>query len=147
MQFQKITPYLWFEDQAEEAATFYCSIFKNSTITSASSMIVEFQLEGMSFIAINGGPQYKFNEAVSFYVLCEDQQEVDNLWSALTQNGGSEGKCGWCKDKDGLSWQIIPKRFREIMKSSEPEQAQKVIAKMLTMNKMVVADFEEVING
>jgi len=143
MKFQKITPYLWFNNQAKEAAEFYCSIFDNSKIISDSGMLIEFELDGLNFIALNGGPQYQFNEAVSFYVLCNDQKEVDRLWNSLTTNGGSEGNCSWCKDKYGVSWQIVPKRFIEMMKTGTPEQTQRVIGAMMKMRKMIIADFEK----
>jgi predicted 3-demethylubiquinone-9 3-methyltransferase (glyoxalase superfamily) len=143
MHFQKITPYLWFENQAQEAAAFYCSIFKNSKIHSSNPSIVEFELDGCAFIALNGGPQFQFNEAVSFYVLCEDQAEVDYLWTSLTGNGGEEGNCSWCKDRFGLSWQIVPKRFIEMMKTGRPEQTKAVLTAMMKMQKMIIADFEQ----
>jgi predicted 3-demethylubiquinone-9 3-methyltransferase (glyoxalase superfamily) len=143
MKFQKITPYLWFNNQAKEAAEFYCSIFDNSKIISDSGIIVEFELDGTNFIALNGGPQFKFNEAVSFYVLCDDQEELDRFWHALTSNGGSEGNCSWCKDKYGVSWQIVPKAFIEMMKTGTPEQTQRVIGAMMKMRRMIIKDFEE----
>jgi predicted 3-demethylubiquinone-9 3-methyltransferase (glyoxalase superfamily) len=147
MKFQKITPYLWFDNQAGEAASFYCSLFNNSKITSDGEVIVEFELDGINFIALNGGPQFKFNEAISFYVLCEDQEEIDHLWNALIADGGSEGRCSWCKDRFGVSWQIVPKRFVEMMKTGTPEQTQKVMAAMMNMNKMIIADFEKAFNN
>ena len=147
MKFQKITPYLWFDNQAQAAASFYCSIFEHSKIHADSGMIVEFELDGIHFIALNGGPLYQFNEAVSFYVICENQEEVDRLWYQLTADGGSEGRCGWCKDKFGVSWQIVPKQFIEIMKAATPEQSKSVIAAMLKMNKMIVEDFEKAFSG
>jgi predicted 3-demethylubiquinone-9 3-methyltransferase (glyoxalase superfamily) len=143
MKFQKITPYLWFENQAKEAAEFYCSIFDNSEITSDGGMIVDFTLNGTNFIALNGGPQFKFNEAISFYVLCDNQDEIDRLWSKLTSDGGNEGRCSWCKDKFGLSWQIVPKRFIEMMKTGTPEQNQRVMGAMMNMSKMIIEDFEK----
>lgn len=146
MKFQKITPYLWFDNQAKEAAEFYCSIFDNSKVTSDGGAIIEFELDGTNFIALNGGPEFKFNEAVSFYVLCDDQEEVDRLWNRLTSNGGSEGNCSWCKDKYGVSWQIVPKRFIEMMKTGTPEQMQRVIGAMMKMNKMIIKDFEKAFN-
>lgn len=142
MKFQKITPYLWFDNQAQEAANFYCSVFDNSRILSDGGTIVEFELDGTNFIALNGGPQYKFNEAVSFYVLCDNQEEIDYLWKQLIADGGSEGRCSWCKDKFGVSWQIVPKRFIEMMKTGTPKQSQRVIEAMMKMNKMIIEDFE-----
>lgn len=142
MKLQKITPYLWFDNQAQEAANFYCSIFDNSEIHSDGGTIVEFELDGINFIALNGGPQFKFNEAVSFYVLCDNQEEIDHLWNQLIADGGSEGRCSWCKDKYGVSWQIVPKRFIEMMKTGTPEQTQRVMEALMKMNKMVIEDFE-----
>lgn len=147
MKVQKITPYLWFDNQAQEAANFYCSVFPNSKITSDGGMVVEFELDGTNFIALNGGPQFKFNEAISFYVLCDDQEEIDRLWNVLIADGGSEGRCSWCKDKFGVSWQIVPKRFVEMMKTGTPEQTQRVIAAMMSMSKMIITDFEIAFNN
>ncbi len=146
MKFQKITPYLWFDNQAKEAADFYCSMFDNSKIISDGETIVEFELEGLSFIALNGGPQYQFNEAISFYVLCENQEEIDYLWNRLIADGGSEGRCSWCKDKFGVSWQIVPKRFIEMMKTGTPDQCKRVISEMMKMSKMTIEDFEKAFN-
>ncbi len=143
MKFQKITPYLWFDNKAKEAASFYCSVFDNSKIISDGGMIVEFELNGTNFIALNGGPKYKFNEAISFFVLCDDQVEIDRLWDQLIADGGSEEKCSWCKDKFGVSWQIVPKRFVEMMKTGTAEQSQRVIGAMMKMTKMIIADFEK----
>jgi predicted 3-demethylubiquinone-9 3-methyltransferase (glyoxalase superfamily) len=138
----KIMPYLWYDKHAEEAARFYCSLFDHSEIISTSSMIVEFQLEGVRFIALNGGPKYKFTEATSFLVLCDDQEEVDHFWNRLTAEGGEEGKCGWCKDRFGLSWQIVPKRFMELSQSGSSTQIQGMMNAMMKMNKMVVHELE-----
>ena len=144
---KKITPYLWFEDQAEEAANYYASIFKNSKIheiqrygeagpgPAGSAMIVTFELEGQNFIALNGGPQFKFNEAISFYVDCKTQEEVDELWAKLSA-GGEEGPCGWLKDKYGLSWQIIPTALTELLSDPDPEKAERVMKAMLQMSKI-----------
>jgi predicted 3-demethylubiquinone-9 3-methyltransferase (glyoxalase superfamily) len=140
---QKIIPYLWYDNQAKEAAEFYCSIFNNSRVYSVSDMIVEFELEGLKFIALNGGPKYTFNESVSFFVLCKDQQEVDYFWNNLIKDGCAESQCGWCKDKFGLSWQIVPERFMEMMESGTPEQTKKVIEVMMPMKKMILEDFEK----
>ncbi len=140
---QKIVPYLWYDDQALSAAQFYCSLFQDSEITSQSDMIVEFKLAGLPLIALNGGPKYQLTEAFSLFVLCEDQKEVDELWSSLTTDGGEESRCGWCKDKFGLSWQIVPERFMEMMKVGTPQQVQKVVEVMMTMKKMIVEDFEK----
>ncbi len=143
MKFQKITPYLWFNDEASEAANFYCSLFDNSKIISESSLIVEFELDGLKFMALNGGSKYQFNEAISFFVLCENQEEIDRLWNQLISNGGKESKCSWCKDKYGLSWQIVPIQFMEMMKTGNKEQVQRLMGAMLKMNKMIIKDFEK----
>ncbi|MBI1729854.1 VOC family protein [Candidatus Acetothermia bacterium] len=132
---QKITPFLWFDGNAEEAAKFYISIFKNSKIVSSNPMIVEFTLDGQEFMALNGGPKFKFTEAVSFFVSCKDQQEVDYYWEKLSA-GGAKGQCGWLKDKFGVSWQIIPKALGELMSGPDPEKSQRVMQAMLKMTKI-----------
>lgn len=144
----KITPFLWFDDQAEEAATFYVSVFPNSQILSVSrygpagpgpegqAMVVTFELDGVRFTALNGGPQYRFTEAVSFYVDCADQAEIDHYWDTLTANGGSPGQCGWLKDRFGLSWQIVPKVLPELIGGSDPEKARRGMQAMLKMTKL-----------
>lgn len=136
---QKVTPFLWFDNQAEEAANFYVSMFKNSKILNVSPMVVTFELDGREIMALNGGPEYKFTEAFSFFVNCETQAEVDELWAKLTANGGEESQCGWLKDKYGLSWQIIPKALSEMMGDPDPAKAQRVIQAMLKMQKIDVA--------
>ena len=147
---QKITPYLWFDGQAEEAANFYTSIFKNSKILTISRypegapglagkvMIATFELDGQEFTALNGGPQYKFTEAISFLVNCRTQKEVDDLWEKLTANGGEEGPCGWLKDKFGVSWQIIPTALGEMLSDPNPSKAQRVMEAMLKMKKIEI---------
>ena len=140
---QKITPYLWFDNRAQEAAEFYCSVFKNARIISSSYALVEFELEGINFIGINGGPQFKFTEAVSFFILCEDQEEVNYFWNHLISDGGQESMCGWCRDKFGLSWQVVPLRLIEIMKSAEPEKISKATDAMLKMRKIDIAELEK----
>ncbi len=138
----KITPFLWFDTQAEEAMNFYTSIFKNSRVLSVQRagpdgpvMSVNFELEGQEFLGLNAGPQFKFNEAVSFYVNCETQQEVDELWAKLLAGGG-EGRCGWIQDKFGLWWQIIPTLLGKLMGDPDPAKAQRVVQAMLKMNKI-----------
>ncbi|MDP1829457.1 MAG: VOC family protein [Archangium sp.] len=139
---QKITTFLWFDTQAEEAAKFYVSIFKgDSKVISANPMSATFELAGQRYLALNGGPSRKFNEAISLFVSCEDQAEVDRFWDALIAGGGSPSQCGWLKDKYGLSWQIIPKRLMELM--GDP----KVVQAMLGMQKIVVADLERAHGG
>jgi predicted 3-demethylubiquinone-9 3-methyltransferase (glyoxalase superfamily) len=138
----KITPFLWFDSQAEEAARFYAGLFENSEIVSASPMMCEFRLAGQSFLALNGGPLFPFTEAVSLYVSCEDQAEVDRLWAALTADGGAESQCGWLKDKYGLSWQIIPEALPRYMSDPDRAKADRVMQAMLKMRKIVMADLD-----
>ncbi len=147
---QKITTFLWFDDNAEEAANYYVSIFKNSKIVSLSRygeagprpagtvMVVDFQLDGQEFMALNGGPEYKFTEALSLYVTCETQEEVDRYWKQLSA-GGEEGPCGWLKDKFGLSWQIVPKALVELLGDPDRAKAQRVMRAMLQMKKIDIA--------
>jgi predicted 3-demethylubiquinone-9 3-methyltransferase (glyoxalase superfamily) len=144
----KIHPYLWFDNQAEQAATFYTSVFKNSRIVevqrygdampeqAGSVMIVNFELEGQAFTALNGGPQFTFTEAISLFVDCHDQPEVDYLWERLTADGGEEGPCGWLKDKYGVSWQIIPSTLMELLSDPDPEKAKRATEAMFTMKKI-----------
>lgn len=148
---QKITPYLWFDNQAEEAMNFYTSIFKNSKIGSVSRygeggpapagtvISATFQLEGQEFMALNGGPAFKFTEAISFFVNCETQAEVDELWDKLSE-GGDIQMCGWLKDKYGLSWQIIPTALMELMGDPDPVKAARVTNAMLQMKKIDIAE-------
>jgi predicted 3-demethylubiquinone-9 3-methyltransferase (glyoxalase superfamily) len=151
---QKITPFLWFNDNAEEAVNFYVSTFKNSRVGNltryddesakasgrpeGSVMTIEFQLEGQHFIALNGGPQFKFTEAISFSVDCKTQEEVDAFWNKLSE-GGKEGPCGWLKDKYGLSWQIVPTVLTEMLKDPDTEKAKRVAHAMLQMKKIDIA--------
>ena len=135
---QKITPFLWFDNQAEEAANFYVSIFKNSKITNVSPMMVIFELDGQPFMALNGGSAFKFSEAISLYVNCNTQQEVDELWDKLSE-GGATSQCGWLKDKYGLSWQIIPKALGELISDPNSEKSGKVMGAMLQMTKIDIA--------
>jgi len=151
---QNITPFLWFDHQAEEAANFYVSIFKNSRIVKiarygeagpghkGAAMTVVFQLDGQEFIALNGGPQFKFTEAVSFSVNCKTQEEVDAFWSKLSE-GGNEGPCGWLKDKYGLSWQINPTVLGEMLSDPNPRKAKAVMEAMLKMKKIDIAGLKK----
>lgn len=144
---QKITTYLWFDNQAEEAATYYTSIFDNSRILSVhrhgeagpgvpgTAMIVTFELAGQQFIALNGGPEHTFNEAISLYVDCGTQEEVDQLWAKLTDSG-EEGPCGWLKDKFGLSWQIVPRTLTDLISDPDPVKVNRVMEAMFTMKKL-----------
>jgi len=152
---QKITPFLWFNDQAEEAAKFYTSIFKNSKIGAVvrygdsgpgpkgSVLVVDFQLEGQTFTALNGGPQFEFTQAVSLVVHCEDQKEVDYFWTKLISDGGEESQCGWLKDKYGLSWQIIPNRMLELLK--DPAKSDKMMKAMMPMKKIDLKTLEDAV--
>jgi predicted 3-demethylubiquinone-9 3-methyltransferase (glyoxalase superfamily) len=146
---QKITPFLWFDGQAEEAMNFYVSIFKNSKILSVSRSGAEgrvtgatFQLDGQAFFALNGGPQFTFSPAISFFVNCETQQEVDELWEKLSE-GGENGRCGWLKDKYGLSWQIIPSVLGKMMHDKDPQKAKRVMNAMLQMNKIDIKSLQQ----
>lgn len=153
---QKVTPFLWFDNQAEEAATFYASIFKNSKIGAISrypegspapagqAMTVSFELEGLEFTALNAGPMFKFTEAVSFYIDCSDQQEVDYYWDRLLEGGGKPSQCGWLKDRFGLSWQVIPAALPRLMTGA---QAGRVMQAMLQMTKIDVAKLEVAAKG
>ena len=143
---QKITPYLWFDNQALEAANFYCSLFKDSKVLNATPMMVTFELAGQKFMALNGGPRFKFTEAISLFVDCESQAEVDDLWTKLTVNGGAESMCGWLKDKYGLSWQIIPNTLMKLMGDKDQAKAQRVMQAMLKMRKIEVKLLEEAYN-
>ncbi len=149
----RITPNLWFDTEAEEAARFYIEVFGDGRILNVTHyneagpreagtvMTVEWELRGQRFVGINGGPQFKFDEAISFQVMCEDQAEVDEYWSKLGE-GGEEGPCGWLKDKFGLSWQIIPERLGELLGDPDREKAQRVMAAMLKMKKIEVPELE-----
>ena len=146
---KKVTPFLWFDTQAEEAMNFYVSLFKNSKVLGVSrgpdgkAFNVSFELDGQEFLGLNAGPQFKFNEAVSMFVNCEDQTEVDHFWNALTADGGEESMCGWCKDKFGLWWQIVPKQLGELMGDPNPEKSGRVMQAMLKMKKIIVADLQK----
>lgn len=150
---KKITPFLWFDTQAEEAMNFYISLFRNSKVNNISrgpdgrAFIVSFELDGQEFMGLNAGPQFKFNEAVSMYVDCADQAEVDYFWNALTADGGEESMCGWLKDKYGLSWQIVPRQLTELMNDPDPEKSGRVMQAMLKMQKISVADLQKAYNG
>jgi len=145
---QKITPFLWFDNQAEEAMNFYISIFKDSKIGGVSRLddgkVVAgtFQLDGQDFVALNGGPQFTFTPAISLYVNCETQEEVDDLWQKLSE-GGEKGQCGWLKDKYGLSWQVIPSVLRELLGDKDPEKAGRVMKAMLQMKKIDIAELQK----
>ncbi len=132
---------LWFEDnQAKEAADYYCSIFKDSKITESNPMVTLFEVNGSKIMALNGNNMCKFNDSVSLMVYCDTQDEIDYYWDSLTANGGSESMCGWLKDKNGVSWQIIPAVLGKLM--SDPERAQRVVEKVMQMKKLIIADME-----
>src|SRR5580704_12197650 len=159
---QKISPCLWFDTQAEDAAKFYTSVFKNSAIKQISRygkagqdvhgkepgsvMVVAFEIEGQTFTALNGGPHFKFNEAVSLVVKCDSQAEIDHFWNALTE-GGKESRCGWLKDKFGLSWQIVPSQLPQIMSSGDAAARDRVMAAVMSMKKFDVAALESAFAG
>lgn len=135
-----IYPCLWFDGQAQAAAKFYCSVFKNSKITADNQMVVAFELDGKKFMGLNGGPQFKFSEAVSFVIDCETQEEIDYYWEKLTADGGSEGSCGWLKDKYGVSWQVVPAVLPKLL--SNPEKAQRVMEAYMKMKKFDIKTLE-----
>ncbi len=150
----KITPWLWFDTEAEEAARFYTSLFPNSRIVDVTHygsagprpegtvMTVTFELDGQTLVGLNGGPEYTFTEAISLQVDCEDQEEVDRLWSELTADGGEEGPCGWLKDRYGLSWQIVPTRLGELLGDPDRERSQRAMQAMLKMKKIEIDELE-----
>ena len=155
---QRITPNLWFDTEAEEAAGFYTSVFKNSRIVNVTRytdagprpagmvMTVEFELDGQRFVGINGGPQFTFDEAVSFQVDCESQEEVDYYWDRLSE-GGKEGPCGWLKDRYGLSWQVAPTGMEELFADPDPERARRAMQAMLGMGKLDIAALRSAADG
>jgi len=155
---KELVPCLWFDTEGEEAARFYTSVFPNSRIVDVARygeagprpagtvMTVDFELDGRPFVALNGGPQFTFTEAISFQVMCESQEEVDEYWSKLS-DGGEEGPCGWLKDRFGLSWQIVPTRLMELVKDEDSARAQRVIASMLEMGKIEIAELEAAARG
>jgi predicted 3-demethylubiquinone-9 3-methyltransferase (glyoxalase superfamily) len=155
----KITPFLWFDTQAEEAANFYCSIFPNSKIgkvtrygkvgpgPAGSVLTIIFSLDGQEFTALNAGPMFKFTEAISFVVPCKDQKEIDHYWSKLAEGGGEESQCGWLKDKFGLSWQIVPAALGELMSDPDPQKSNRVMQALLKMKKLDIATLEGARSG
>jgi predicted 3-demethylubiquinone-9 3-methyltransferase (glyoxalase superfamily) len=142
---QKITPFLWFDGQAEEAAKFYASIFKDSKILHTDPMTVRFVLNGQEFIGLNGGPMFKFTEAISFFVNCETQAEIDELWEKLCK-GGQESRCGWLKDKFGLSWQIVPPILGQYLQDPNREKANRVMQAMMQMGKIEIQKLKDAYN-
>ena len=156
---QKITPFLWFDDQAEEAVKFYTAIFKNSKMgrilrygeeaakttgrPAGSVLTIEFELEGQKFVALNGGPLFKFNESISFVVNCETQKEVDYFWEKLTADGGQESQCGWLKDKFGVSWQVVPTVLIDMLHDKDSRKSERVMQAMLQMQKIDINKLQE----
>ncbi len=159
---QKITPFLWYDNNAEEAANYYVSVFKNSGINgitryeeegskaagrpAGTVMTVEFQIEGQEFLALNGGPHFKFTEAVSFVVNCESQEEVDYFWEKLSE-GGQTSQCGWLKDKFGLSWQVVPTILGDLFQDKDPEKSKRVMKAMLQMTKLDIQALKDAAEG
>ena len=155
---QQIIPNLWFDTEAEEAANFYVSVFKDGRIIETTHyneagpreagmvLTVEWEVQGMRFVGINGGPQFKFDEAVSFQITCEDQDEIDYYWEKLAE-GGSEGPCGWLKDKFGLSWQVVPSGMGEVLNDPDPEKARRAMEAMLKMGKLDIAALRQAAEG
>jgi len=146
MNMQKITPFLWFDGRAEEAMKFYTSVFKNAKVGNINPMSATFELEGQAFIAFNGGPMFKFTEAISLFVNCETQEEIDEKWEKLSE-GGEKSRCGWLKDKFGLSWQIIPPVLGEMLQDKDPVRSQRVLHAMLQMDKIEIKKLKEAYDG
>lgn len=160
---RKITPFLWFDNNAEAAVNLYTSLFENSTINNVvrynsemanaarmpdgGVLTIDFTLDGQNFVAMNAGPVFKFTEAVSFVINCDDQQEVDKFWNNLTANGGQESQCGWLKDQFGLSWQVIPKVLLKALNDKDAARSQRALHAMLQMKKIIVADIEKAMHG
>jgi predicted 3-demethylubiquinone-9 3-methyltransferase (glyoxalase superfamily) len=154
----KISPCLWFDTDGEDAATFYTSVFENSRIVrtlqygpeaperEGTVLTVEFELEGQPFVALNGGPDFTFSEAISFYVHCDSQDEVDRFWKQLSE-GGEEGPCGWLKDRFGVSWQIVPTRFFELINDPDPARSHRAMQAMMGMKKLDIAELERAADG
>lgn len=156
----RIAPFLWFDDQAEEAANFYASVFPDSTVKAVhrapgdypsgkqgNVLMVEFTVLGMDVLGMNGGPQFTFDEAISFQVYTEDQEETDRYWNAIVGNGGEESMCGWCKDRFGLSWQITPKRLMQLLSEKDPAKAKAAFEAMMTMRKIDIAALDAAVEG
>lgn len=138
-----ITPFLWFDNNVPEAVAFYKSVFPNAKVETVNDFMATFELEGQKFNALNGGPQFRFNEAVSFFISVETQEEVDYFWSKLTADGGAESRCGWLKDKFGLSWQVVPTALGAMMKSGTPAQSQGVMEAMMKMARLDIATLKQ----
>lgn len=156
---QKITPFLWFDNQAEEALNFYASVFKNTRIGDVSYagdarpgaknqvLTGSITIEGQEIMVMNAGPHFKFNEAISFFINCQTQEEVDYFWEKLSSDGGEKSRCGWLKDKFGLSWQVVPDTLMKLMKDKDSAKAGLVMQKMMTMDKLVIKDLQDAYDG
>jgi predicted 3-demethylubiquinone-9 3-methyltransferase (glyoxalase superfamily) len=156
---QKITPFLWFDNQAEEALNFYASVFKNTKIGQVNRMgdggpsgkdqilTGSITIEGQEFMVMNAGPHFKFNESISFFINCETQQEVDYFWEKLSSEGGQKSRCGWLKDKFGLSWQVVPDTLMKLMGDKDRQKAGRVMQKMMTMDKLVIKELQDAYDG
>ena len=156
---QRIVPNLWFDTEAEEAADFYVSVFPNSRVIgkthypegspgeAGAVMTVEWELDGQRFVGINGGPQFTFDEAVSFEITCKDQDEIDRYWEKLTADGGEESQCGWCKDRFGVSWQVVPEGMGEVFADPDPKRAERAMQAMLGMRKLDLAELRAAADG
>ena len=155
---QKIVPNLWFDTEAEEAAEYYCSIFEDSKIISKTNyskstdragqvVTVEWELNGQRFVGINAGPQFTFDEAISFAITCADQDEVDYYWEKLTADGGEEGMCGWLKDRYGVSWQVVPEGMEELFRDDDPERADRAMQAMMKQKKLDLAEVQRAADG
>lgn len=148
-----VRPCLWFDNNLEEAMAFYAGVFPEVKVTSINRLpggdvvTAEFEIAGQPMMALNGGPQFTFNEAVSFFVSCDDQAEVDRYWALLTADGGEESMCGWLKDRFGLSWQIVPRAFERMMSGDDPEKVQRMVNAMLQMRKLDIAELSRAYNG
>jgi predicted 3-demethylubiquinone-9 3-methyltransferase (glyoxalase superfamily) len=142
-----ITPFLWFDNNVPQAVAFYKSVFPNAKVEAVNDFMATFELEGQRFNALNGGPKFRFNEAVSFFISVESQEQVDYFWNRLTADGGQEGNCGWLKDKFGLSWQVVPTALGRLLGDADREKANRAMQAMLNMHKIIIADLEAAFAG
>lgn len=144
---QKITTCLWFKSEAGEAAKFYVSLFKNSKVLTSNAIMATFELDGQPFYALNGNQDFKFNDSVSLFITCEDQAEIDHFWNKLTADGGQESMCGWCKDKYGVSWQVVPKNFGDLVFGPDKAGAERAMQAMMKMRKLDIATLKKAYEG
>jgi predicted 3-demethylubiquinone-9 3-methyltransferase (glyoxalase superfamily) len=147
LRMTSITPFLWFDNNVPQAVAFYKSVFPNAKVENVNDFMATFELEGQRFNALNGGPKYSFNEAVSFFISVESQEQVDYFWSRLTADGGQEGNCGWLKDKFGLSWQVVPTALGRLLGDADRNKANRAMQAMLKMHKIIIADLEAAFAG